>query len=67
MPHGTAGSEDPPARWLALNHLVAVSEMLDYKHRVAMTSRAVHVPTAEALQLELAFLEYWLKYPVESK
>jgi dienelactone hydrolase len=58
----SGGSEDPPGRWLALNHLVAVNDVLGYKQRVAMTSRPVHVPTAEALQLELAFLEYWLKY-----
>jgi hypothetical protein len=30
--------------------------------RVAMTARKTHVPTADALQIELAFLEYWLKY-----
>jgi hypothetical protein len=29
--------------------------------RMAMTSRPTHVPTDEALSLELAWLEYWLK------
>jgi hypothetical protein len=27
-----------------------------------LTARKTHVPTAEALELELAFLEYWLKH-----
>lgn len=56
----SGGTEDPPRNWLALNHLIAVNEVLGHKHRVAMTSRPTHVPTAEALELELAFLEHWL-------
>ena len=28
-----------------------------------MTARKTHVPTTEALEVELAFLEYWLKEP----
>lgn len=59
----SGGSEDPAERWLALNHLVAVNNVLGQKHRVAMTTRRPHVPTPEALELELAFLEYWLKAP----
>jgi dienelactone hydrolase len=58
----SGGTEDPPRNWRALNHLVAVNELLGYKHRVAMTARPTHVPTAEALALEIAFLEYWLKH-----
>jgi hypothetical protein len=27
-----------------------------------MTARPTHVPTADALELELTFLEYWLKH-----
>jgi dienelactone hydrolase len=57
----SGGTEDPPSNWAALNHLVAVNELLESKDRVAMTSRKTHVPTAEALQWELDFLEYWLK------
>ena len=57
----SGGTEDPPRNWVALNHLVAVNEMLGHKLRVAMTARSGHIPTAEALELELAFLEYWLK------
>lgn len=57
----SGGTEDPPRNWQALNHLVEVNQVLGQKNRVAMTSRTTHVPTAEALELELAFLEYWLK------
>jgi len=55
------GVQDPPRNWVALNHLVAVNEVLGQKQRVALTSRPSHVPTAEALELEVGFLEYWLK------
>lgn len=57
----SGGTEDPPRNWIALNHLVAVNEVLGHKQRVALTARSGHIPTAEALELELAFLEYWLK------
>jgi hypothetical protein len=58
----SGGTEDPPRNWQALNHLVEVNELLGHDDRVAMTSRRSHVPTPEALELELAFLEYWLKH-----
>jgi hypothetical protein len=58
----SGGTEDPPRNWQALNHLVAVNTLLGHKHRVAMTARGTHVPTPDALVLELAFLEYWLKH-----
>jgi hypothetical protein len=58
----SGGTEDPPRNWRALNHLVAVNEMLSRKDRVFLTARRTHVPTPEALTLELAFLEYWLKH-----
>ena len=48
--------------WQALNHLVAVNKVLGRTDRVFLTARKTHVPTAEALELELAFLEYFLKY-----
>jgi hypothetical protein len=57
----SGGTEDPPRNWVALNHLVAVNTLLGHENRVAMTARKGHIPTAEALELELAFLEYWLK------
>jgi dienelactone hydrolase len=57
----SGGTEDPPRNWIALNHLIAVNELLGQRNRVALTARPTHVPTPEALELELAFLEYWLK------
>jgi len=57
----SGGTEDPPRNWRALNHLVALNKLLGYENRVALTSRKTHRPTPEALELELAFLEYWLK------
>jgi dienelactone hydrolase len=57
----SGGTEDPPRNWIALNHLVAVNKLLGHTNRVALTARPSHVPTAQALELELAFLEYWLK------
>ena len=57
----SGGTEDPPQNWRALNHLVAVNKLLGYENRVALTSRVGHIPTPEALELELAFLEFWLK------
>ena len=55
------GTEDPPENWRALNHLVEINRVLGYKDRVAMTHRATHVPTAEALEKTLLFLEYHLR------
>jgi hypothetical protein len=57
----SGGTEDPPRNWTALNHLIAVNEVLGIKNRAFLTARRTHVPTPEALELELAFLEYWLK------
>ncbi|MFN0053411.1 MAG: alpha/beta hydrolase family protein [Planctomycetales bacterium] len=57
----SGGTEDPPRNWQALNHLVEINRILGQQQRVAMTARATHIPTAEALELELDFLEYWLK------
>jgi len=57
----SGGTEDPPRNWQALNHLIAVNDLLGQKWRVAMMSRSTHTPTAETLELELAFLEYGLK------
>jgi hypothetical protein len=57
----SGGTEDPPKNWVALNHLIAINNVLGEKNRVAMTARQGHIPTPEALAIELYFLEYWLK------
>lgn len=63
----SGGTEDPPPNWRALNHLIAVNKVLGFEDRVAMTARDSHIPTPEALRLELDFLEYWLKDGLQVK
>jgi pimeloyl-ACP methyl ester carboxylesterase len=57
----SGGSEDPPERWRALNHTVAVNRLLGYEHRVGMTNRPAHNPTPESNELLYVFLEHFLK------
>ncbi|QEH35942.1 Alpha/beta hydrolase family protein [Aquisphaera giovannonii] len=57
----SGGSEDPPERWRALNHAVAVNRLLGQAHRVAMTNRAGHDPTEESNEQIYRFLEHVLK------
>jgi len=57
----SGGSEDPPARWKALNHTVAVNRLLGYKNRVAMTNRPTHDPNEESNAQLYAFFEWALK------
>jgi dienelactone hydrolase len=58
----SGGSEDPPERWKALNHAVAVNALLGYRDRVAMTNRPGHLPTPEANEKVYQFFEYFLKH-----
>ncbi len=57
----SGGSEDTPARWLPLNHAVAVNRFLGYEQRVAMTNREQHSPTAESNEQAFQFLEFFLR------
>ncbi len=57
----SGGIQDPPRNWVALNHLIAVNDVLGQKDRVAMTARPTHRPTPAALKIEIMFLEYWLQ------
>jgi hypothetical protein len=59
----SAGSEDPPSRWLALNHSVAVNTLLGTKGRVAMHNRPGHAPTAESNAVLVEFFQKWLGKP----
>jgi hypothetical protein len=61
------GVQDPPKNWQALNHLVAVNEVLGHKDRAFLTARKTHIPTPEALALECDFLEYFLKHAPRAK
>lgn len=57
----SGGSEDTPERWRALNHVVAVNQLLGFENRVAMTNRPDHTPTAESNARIIEFLEFALK------
>lgn len=57
----SGGAEDPPKRWKALNHTIAVNTLLGYDNRVAMTNRTSHSPTTESNDQIYAFFEYFLK------
>lgn len=57
----SGGSEDPPDRWQALNHAVAVNQLLGHTNRVAMTHRKDHTPTVESNESLCLFFDYFLK------
>ncbi len=57
----SGGSEDPPARWTALNHTVAVNQLLGFTNRLAMTNRKNHTPTEDSNAQLYAFFEHFLK------
>jgi pimeloyl-ACP methyl ester carboxylesterase len=57
----SGGAEDPPARWVALNHLMAVNRVLGCTNRVALTQREGHSPTVESNEQLYAFFEHFLR------
>ena len=57
----SGGSEDPPERWKALSHAVAVNKLLGQENRVAMTNRPGHGPTNESNEQMYLFFEHFLK------
>ena len=56
----SGGSEDPTQRWEALNHTIAVNELLGARNRVAMTNRPKHAPNAESNAVIYDFFERFL-------
>jgi len=57
----SGGSEDPPERWKALNHAVALNRLLGFDCRVAMTHRPEHTPNEASNEQIYRFFEYFLK------
>lgn len=57
----SGGSSDPTERWIPLNHARAVNELLGYNHRVAMSNRPAHSPTAESNEIVYSFFEWFLQ------
>ena len=56
----SGGAEDPPERWKALNHSVAVNKLLGHANRVAMTNRKTHAPTVESNEQIYQFFTHFL-------
>jgi hypothetical protein len=63
----SGGAEDQPERWKALNHAIAVNDLLGYKNRVAMTNRKGHAPTEESNEQIYLFFERVLKHEQRDK
>ena len=57
----SGGAEDPPKRWQALNHTIAVNKLLGFSERVAMTNRETHGPTRESNEQIYAFFQHFLQ------
>jgi hypothetical protein len=57
----SGGAEDTPRRWEALNHSIAVCDLLGVKNRVAMTNRPLHSPNPESNEQIYLFFEHFLK------
>lgn len=62
----SGGSEDPPARWKALNHTIAVNRLLGHENRVGMTNRPDHSPNDESNEVIYQFFQHFLGKPMES-
>jgi hypothetical protein len=56
----SGGAEDPPERWVALNHAVAVNALLGASERVGMSNRETHDPTALSNAQMVAFFQHAL-------
>ena len=59
----SGGTADLAERWPALNHAIAVNKLLGFDHRVALTAREGHTPTAEANEQVYRFFEWCLQPP----
>ena len=57
----SAGSEDPPKRWIPLNHAIDVNLLLGYENRVAMQNRPTHGPDEYSNEVIYRFFEHFLK------
>jgi len=57
----SGGSEDSKQRWPALNHCIAVNQLLGFQYRVGMTNRPDHEPTAESNEIVYRFFEHFLR------
>ena len=58
----SGGAEDPPSRWIPLNHTIAVNNLLGFENRVAMTNREQHSPNPESNEQIYLFFDFFLKH-----
>jgi hypothetical protein len=56
----SGGTADLPERWPALNHAIAVNNLLGCDQRVALTTRQGHTPTEIDNAQVYRFFEWWL-------
>ncbi|MEL7587573.1 MAG: prolyl oligopeptidase family serine peptidase [Prolixibacteraceae bacterium] len=56
----SGGSEDPPERWIALNHATRVNHLLGCQKRVSMTNRKDHSPNEESNEQIYQFFNHFL-------
>lgn len=56
----SGGAEDAPQRWEALNHSIAVNDLLGVKQRVGMTNRPLHDPNEASNEVIYKFFEHFL-------
>jgi dienelactone hydrolase len=56
----SGGTADLSERWPALNHAIAVNQLLGHENRVAMTTRKTHGPTPQANEQIYRFFAWWL-------
>lgn len=61
----SGGSEDPPSRWTALHHTVAVNKLIGFENRVGMTNRPKHDPNEESNEVIYRFFEHFLGTPAK--
>ena len=63
----SGGSEDPPSRWVPLNHSIAVNKLLGQAHGVAMTNRPLHSPNPNSNVVIYDFFEHFLMNKAKEK
>ena len=56
----SGGTADLPERWPALNHAIAVNQLLGYRNRVGLTTRDGHSPTQASNEQVYHFFEWCL-------
>ncbi|ADY51307.1 hypothetical protein Pedsa_0731 [Pseudopedobacter saltans DSM 12145] len=57
----SGGASDQPVRWIALNHIAKLNNVLGVKNRVAMQNRELHEPNDYSNSIAYDFFEYFLK------